>query len=152
MALFRYFDRIEVYFLPVGHTHGQIDQMFSCLAKWLDKWPANTLEELQASLNACYNNPKPSLTTTNRKPNLKRAPVQGDKPVTGHPVHSEVVDSVVDVDKWLEGLEIKGAKKLYRLRDSHAFQLSLDSTRQKVILKTKQYAANEDWLVCLVVF
>src|SRR4051812_47366006 len=25
----RYFLVIEIYFLPVGHTHGQIDQMFS---------------------------------------------------------------------------------------------------------------------------
>ena len=151
-VLFRYFDRVEVYFLPVGHTHGQIDQMFSCLAKWLKKWPASTLEELQASLNECYNNPKKTVTTLNRKSNPKRASVHTDEQsVTGHPVISEVVDSVVDVDKWLEGLEDPTARKHYTLKGSHAFQLTLDSTRTKVILKTKQYADNEHWLVWIVV-
>ena len=151
MVLFRYFDRVEVYFLPVGHTHGQIDQMFSCLSKWLKRYPASTLEELQASLYECYNNPKPRVTTVNRKPKPKRAPVHGDKPVKGHPVISEVVDDVVDVDSWLHGLEIEGARRLYQLHGSHALQLTLDSTRQKVILKTKQYADNQDWLVCILV-
>lgn len=147
MTAFRYVDRIEVYFLPVGHTHGQIDQMFSCLAKWLKRWPASTLEELQESLNQCYNNPTKIATKITRKPQKTRAPVHEDKQVKGHRVYSEVVDSVVDVDTWLEGLEVPQARSNYKLRLSHAFQLTLDSSRQRVLLKTKQYAENLHWMV-----
>lgn len=114
--------------------------MFSCLAKWLSKWPASTLEELQDSLYQCYNNPNKPVTETNRKPRLKRAPVHEDKKVKGFQVVTEVVDTVVDVDSWLEGLEIPGARNNYRLQESLAFQLSLDSTRQRVMLKSKQFA------------
>lgn len=56
---------------------------------------------------------------------------------------------MVDVDSWLEGLEIPGARNNYRLQESLAFQLSLDSTRQRVMLKSKQFAENPKWLVCV---
>jgi hypothetical protein len=49
---------IEIYFLPVGHTHGQIDQMFSALSKYLKTFPAKTLPELLYSLAQAYNNQK----------------------------------------------------------------------------------------------
>lgn len=40
------FDKSVLSFLPVGHTHEDIDQMFSCFAKTIAKLPAFTRAEL----------------------------------------------------------------------------------------------------------
>lgn len=49
--------RIYVNFLPIGHTHGQIDQMFSKLANYLKHSPAKTFPELLYAMYKCFNNP-----------------------------------------------------------------------------------------------
>lgn len=57
VAFLRYIDECEVYFLLVGHTHGQIDQMFSVLARFLKFHPAKTLPELAWALWYNFFNP-----------------------------------------------------------------------------------------------
>ena len=49
------FDEIEVGFLPVGHTHCDIDQAFSSTSNRLRTHDAITLEDMQAQLRCCYN-------------------------------------------------------------------------------------------------
>src|SRR3954454_24271676 len=97
----RYVERIEIYFLPKGHTHGEIDQMFSCLARFLAKNPAKSLPELMFSLQEAYNN--------RRKKKAKKQAQSGDlkqdKSVT-----CQIIDTVVDVVTWLQGMEIPGVR------------------------------------------
>lgn len=39
------FDRVEVSFLPVGHTHEDIDQLFSVIGRYLRTHDAYTIED-----------------------------------------------------------------------------------------------------------
>jgi hypothetical protein len=48
------FDEIELAFLPVGHTHEDIDQFFSCLARWLRHHNARCRNEMGAAVHQCY--------------------------------------------------------------------------------------------------
>ncbi|CAB4032559.1 Hypothetical predicted protein [Paramuricea clavata] len=56
MGLFR---KIKLSFLMVGHTHEDIDQMFSCFSRHLAKHDARTIPELFAEMESSYT-PKPS--------------------------------------------------------------------------------------------
>jgi hypothetical protein len=135
---YRHFSVIEIYFLPVGHTHGQIDQMFSNFSQFLKKWPAKTLLELCFSLKESYNN-------RNKRKAKKQAMSSEDKRDTE--VNIQVIDNVVDVVSWLQSMEIKGSRSHLTLRDSHAFQLQLDTSGNHVIVRSKQYAVLKEWLV-----
>lgn len=48
------FDCVEVGFLPVGHTHSDIDQCFSTTSGYLKYHDAVTLEDLHSGLAHCY--------------------------------------------------------------------------------------------------
>lgn len=56
-ALIRWgvFDEIQAAFLPVGHTHCDIDQAFSSTSNRLKTHDAITLQDLQIQLRSCYN-------------------------------------------------------------------------------------------------
>lgn len=69
------FEKIKVSFSVVGHTHENIDQMFSCFARRLAKNDAHTLEALMDQLTVSYT---PSVTV-------------GE------------LSSVFDVKAWMEG-------------------------------------------------
>ena len=49
------FDEIEAGFLPVGHTHCDVDQAFSSTSNRLDTHDAITLEDMHNELRTCYN-------------------------------------------------------------------------------------------------
>lgn len=49
------FDEVEASFLPVGHTHCDIDQAFSTTAERLRHNDAITLEDLHTEVQKCYN-------------------------------------------------------------------------------------------------
>jgi hypothetical protein len=134
---------IEIYFLPKGHTHGQIDQMFSCFSQYLKKFPAKTLPELLFGLFQSYNNSK--------KKKARKQTLLGDEK-KDLPVITQVVDQVVDFTTWLESMEIPGARGKMGLPLSHAFQLQLHETGDKVLVKSKQWAVSLEWLVSLFVF
>jgi len=48
------FQQIKLSFLPVGHTHEDVDQMFSRFSLYLEKHDAVTPQELVAALKASY--------------------------------------------------------------------------------------------------
>ncbi len=127
--------RIEIYFLPVGHTHGQIDQMFSRLSVFLKRLPAKTLPELQWSLEQSY-----FKTKKEKRP----SPYLKKKPIT------QVIDSVTDSGTWLQGLLNEDEKKKWNLVDSLAYQLVLNESQDGVYLKSKALAANDKWMVYLL--
>ena len=45
---------VEVSFLPVGHTHTDIDQAFSVVSRILSRTNAGTMTELIAAIDSCY--------------------------------------------------------------------------------------------------
>lgn len=55
LILAEVFDEVEVGFLPVGHTHEDIDQAFSCTADQLRSNDAITLGEMHEQLGNVYN-------------------------------------------------------------------------------------------------
>lgn len=138
-------ETIECYFLPVGHTHGQIDQMFSRLSVFLNRrWQAKTLPELQWCLYQSYNNPAKSRRVSRnprKPPNAQRERI---------PVTSSVIDSVVDVAHWLEPMNpnINGTftRGAVPLRGVHAFQFKR-STHGDVLLSSKEWASSPAWQV-----
>jgi hypothetical protein len=135
---YRYLSTIEIYFLPIGHTHGQIDQMFSCFSQFLKKWPAKTLLELCCSFKESYNN---------RKKKKAKKQAQSSEEKRDAEVNIQVIDNVVDVVSWLQSMEIKGARARLVLKDSHAFQLQLDNSGNNVLVRSKQWAVLKEWLV-----
>lgn len=50
------FKEIRVSFLPVGHTHTDIDQMFSRFSKYLQEHDALTLPHLLQQCKKAYSN------------------------------------------------------------------------------------------------
>jgi hypothetical protein len=48
------FQQVDLMFLRVGHTHENIDQMFSCFARQLRKKPAYSLPALVQSIESSY--------------------------------------------------------------------------------------------------
>ena len=50
----RVFETIELTFLPVGHTHEDIDQMFSRFAVWLRAHSAHTLADFFEALRESF--------------------------------------------------------------------------------------------------
>ncbi len=145
---------IEVYFLPVGHTHGQIDQFFSVYSVYLKRNPAKTLVELRQNLYLAYNNPKKKYRKyTPKKKKKEQEIVEDQKEVPKVPVNTQVIDSVVDFSNWLNDFLVKEEKKSMVLKDSHAFKLVNDSMNPEVVLVfSKQYAATNSWKVFFYFF
>lgn len=55
LVLWRVFDSVEVGFLPIGHTHSDIDQAFSTTSDRLRYHNAVTLAEMHQQVSNCYN-------------------------------------------------------------------------------------------------
>ena len=53
------FKKIELSFLPVGHTHEDVDQMFSRFSVYLKGHDSITMNDLMNSIQNSYN-PKPT--------------------------------------------------------------------------------------------
>ncbi|XP_061171052.1 uncharacterized protein LOC133180592 [Saccostrea echinata] len=63
------FRKIKISFLMVGHTHEDIDQVFSKFSHWLGRHAAMTLMKLMNGFEACYT-PGPHSIKTNRVYNI----------------------------------------------------------------------------------
>ena len=152
-------DVIEIYFLCVGHTHGQIDQMFSCFARFIRLHPTRTLPELSYALKATAESyykrsgrsraPHKETAEELKKP-FKQRKVRLDTH-RKEPVKIQVIESVVDVASWLETFLEPSEKHNVEITKKHAFQLTR-AGKDGVDLRTKMWAADAEWLVSLPSF
>jgi hypothetical protein len=115
------FKTLDVSFLPVGHTHADVDQAFSRIAVYLDKNPCNTYAELVAACIASF---------------------------TGVLTWSKLVKrtGIVDCTRWLGGQF--NDKILDGIRDQHTFRFCrnvLDKDNH-LLFQTKQWMRQEDFI------
>ena len=111
------FQAIEVSFLPVGHTHEDIDQLFSCTSRRLRDRDVKTRKEFERELEMSYRG------------------LMG-KPIVGH------VDSVIDWKKWLE--DNKLYIEMPPFTQYHHFRLERDAERVVRICCKDKYS-DKDW-------
>ncbi|XP_062581892.1 uncharacterized protein LOC134243670 [Saccostrea cucullata] len=57
------FRKVKISFLMVGHTHEDVDQVFSRFSHWLSKYATLTLPKLMAAFKKCYT-PAPTSVRT----------------------------------------------------------------------------------------
>jgi hypothetical protein len=93
-------------------------------------------------LPLAYNNPTKAKAKKRQKQNNGEEKKRQDKEVI-----TQVIETVVDVKAWVTPMLIKGARKTMTLKNSHAFRLERHGNGVDVILRSKQWAASEDWLV-----
>ncbi|XP_070578115.1 uncharacterized protein [Ptychodera flava] len=48
---------VDLHFLPVGHTHEDIDQLFSCISRHLKKTNIYTMDDMDRAVMNSYNVP-----------------------------------------------------------------------------------------------
>jgi hypothetical protein len=89
------FKRILVSFLPVGHTHEDVDQLFSTFSRALNFLNAYTREELAAVIKGAFN-------STAYK----------------HPIHVEQMDAIVNYSDFVEEMTCipEGISRWYQFR------------------------------------
>lgn len=63
------FEKVYVSFLPIGHTHADIDQAFSCTSRRLRNYDAVTMEELIVEIGRSYS-PVPTVKRMRNIPNF----------------------------------------------------------------------------------
>ena len=90
--------QIKVSFLVVGHTHENIDQMFSCFARRLTKREAHTLLDLMAELTIGYT-PNVSVSQLTTVFDVKGWMAGSLNDITGH-IHQHQFKLVRDDQGW----------------------------------------------------
>lgn len=113
------FKKIKLGFLLVGHTHDQIDQMFSRFSRRLAKHKAYTFEELCSIISKSYT-PEPIITLLTETFDFKRYAFD-------HP--SLTMD------------------QLRNIKFSHQFKIAFDSLDDKVPRQWgKKFSTEKEWL------
>ncbi|XP_071851801.1 uncharacterized protein [Apostichopus japonicus] len=74
------FEEVYIHFLPVGHTHEDVDQMFSCVARHLNHTNVYTLEDLEIETAKSFT-PHIDVRAVTAIPNVKSVL---DKHLYGH--------------------------------------------------------------------
>ncbi|XP_071143255.1 uncharacterized protein [Mytilus edulis] len=80
------FRKIKLSFLMVGHTHEDIDQMFSRFSIWLNHNSCKTMDSLMNGFQNCYN-PKPTSIKTCQVYNYSEWITPYLAPMSGHSRH-----------------------------------------------------------------
>ncbi|XP_070541601.1 uncharacterized protein [Ptychodera flava] len=57
LVQYKVFDMVDLHFLPVGHTHEDIDQLFSCISRHLKKTNIYTMDDMERAVMNSYNVP-----------------------------------------------------------------------------------------------
>jgi hypothetical protein len=145
-------DVVQIYYLLVGHTHGQIDQFFSNFATYLKMFPPRTLPELLYGLWYSYNNPDSlkKIRAKKAQQRIKTVKTHQEEVKSTQPkrVVAELIDQVADVDSWLDSLLDKTHRDFVLLQDNHGFQLTRDEVDPNVVnLQYKNSAGDPDWRV-----
>ena len=109
------FKKIKVSFLMVGHTHEDIDQMFSRFSTWLNKNDAYDIEDLMSGFQASYTHSQVSPTSIK-------------------------VDHVFNVSDWMD----KYMSKISLTRRPHVFRFKKDAVGQ-VDIKCKLWSTDDSW-------
>ena len=63
------FEEVEVFFLPVGHTHNEVDQIFSLISKAVAREGAFSVEDLKQTTNKAWD--MHSVVGTSKKFNVR---------------------------------------------------------------------------------
>ena len=111
------FDTIEVNFLPVGHTHEDIDQMFGVLSRHFANRDAITRTDILKECQVAYNQPTP---------------------VTG------ILECQADWVTYLDSLP--EFSKMERIKDPLAFKLTKVHGNSDVVCFVKNFVSDDRWL------
>ncbi|XP_070547237.1 uncharacterized protein [Ptychodera flava] len=57
LVQYKVFDMVDLHFLLVGHTHEDIDQLFSCISRHLKKTNIYTMDDMERAVMNSYNVP-----------------------------------------------------------------------------------------------
>jgi hypothetical protein len=111
------FEKVQISFLPVGHTHEDVDQMFGCFSRALKLTTVTSLEKLHSVLEGAFS-PTPKI------------------------FHLTAIGNYRD---WIDDpIYQSGDWKLTGIDLPHAFVMTLVDS--KVALRYKLWQAHEVWL------
>lgn len=111
--------QIEVSFLPVGHTHIDVDQMFSRLSVAIARRGAKTFQDLVKLIRQCYSQRQGDVSQEGARPQYARIP------------------HMYAIREWIQPF----AEEMHYLRDHHHFQFARDEN-QKCIVDFKPWCSS----------
>ena len=116
------FDEVVLSFLPVGHTHEDIDQFFSRLAVYLRTHHARSRKELCQAVHDCY------LSKFGKRPK------------------TENIDNAANISEWLEPYlnNMKQAVNRPGITNYHQFRLRRSSDGSNVHMQVREWATTGD--------
>jgi hypothetical protein len=116
------FQKVMFGFLPVGHTHEDIDQLFSVIAQYLKNHNAHSFEQLTKACKDAF---------TKMPAWSKRLPVA----------------EVIDCERWLNITNMP-SQYMAGIRENYAFQASSDLRHEDATCKwqVKEFMRHHDWI------
>ena len=132
------FEQVEVGYLPVGHTHEDIDQGFSVLSRHLKQVDAKSFSSFVREDRAAFNNPleKPNVEVVNCKRDFKGW-VEQPGILYGARVGILKVRYIrvlrYSRAKLLQGIEMKKKRKLERTAEKATLSHDIKELRRKLV-------------------
>lgn len=114
--------QILVSFLPVGHTHIDVDQMFSRLSVAISRRGAKTYQDLLRHIRMCHNQNQGEVNQKGAKPQFAR------------------LDNMFAIREWLQPY----SEGMHRLRNFHQFSFTRDDNGNSII-DLKPWCADSSW-------
>jgi hypothetical protein len=105
-------------FLPVGHTHEDIDQLFSVIARHLKGKPIGSMESLTEAIENCMT-PAPKVF---------------------------VWKECIDFASFIRPKLVSGNRQIKDLTNAHEFLLTRTPFASKALFRYKMWCRHEDWL------
>ncbi|KAK3754649.1 hypothetical protein QZH41_010707, partial [Actinostola sp. cb2023] len=116
------FDKIEASFLPVGHTHIDVDQMFSRLSVAIARRGAKTYQDLLKVIHCCHNQSQGEVNQEGARPQYAR------------------IQHLYAVREWL----MPCAEEIHNLRDFHHFSF-VRNDDDKCVIDYKPWCSATSW-------
>ncbi len=113
----KYFKEVNFSMLPVGHTHIDVDQMFSTIAKKIKRKNIENLPELVGLINQAF-------VSENKRP------------------HVRLIHQIWNIKDWIYDLiePFSGIQKF------HSFKISMDTQETYPSVKYKVYCSDTEWI------